>query len=327
MANIKTTYLGLKLENPLLVASCSLSKSVDKIKKIADAGAGGVIVKSLFEEQMDSETREIEEYITPSWHTEAYDYVRNMGMQLGPTGYVDLIEKAKSAVTIPIIASLNCISPKWWSEYAKKLENAGADALELNIAYLPVDVKRPAQEVESLYYTIVEKVIATAGIPLAVKIGPYFSSMASFAKGLTERGVGALVMFNRFYQTDIDVEAMKLTPGYRFSTPDEVTLPLRWIALLAEEIECEFSATTGVHSGFDIVKYLLAGAQTVQACSVLYQKGLDQIRPMLETLSAWMDRKGFTRIEDFRGKLSRSQGEKPELWERLQYIQALVGIE
>ncbi len=326
MADLKTTYLGLSFKNPLLVASCSLSKSVDGIRKIADAGAGGAVIKSLFEEQIDRETRELEAQIGSSWHTEARDYVRNMGMELGPNAYLKLVEKARKAVSIPLIASLNCVTPRWWTEYACKLENAGADALELNIAYLPVDARKSGAEVESLYLDILDSVKGILKIPVAVKIGPHFSSLAHFSKSLAEHGAKALVLFNRFYQPDIDINGMKLSPGYTFSGPAEMALPLRWIALLSGRISCEFSATTGIHEGADIIKCLLAGARTVQVGSALYEKGLKHIRTMLGAVEAWMVQKNFTSVEGFRGLLSK-KGEAPELWERLQYIQALVGIE
>lgn len=327
MGDLKTTYMGLTLNNPIIVSSCSLSNSIDGVRKIASAVAGCVVLKSLFEEQMDLETRDIGQYIGHSWHTEAFDYVRNMGMQLGPNDYLKLIEDAKKAVSIPVIASLNCISPRWWSEYAKKLENAGADGLELNIAYLPVDSERDSREVENIYYQIVEKIKEVVNIPVAVKIGPYFSSLAQFAGELTRRGADGLVLFNRFYQIDVDIETITLKSGHRLSKPEEITLPLRWIALLSDRIQCDLAGSTGVHDGAGVVKILLAGAKAVQVCSTLYKNGLEEIGKILDYLAAWMEEHKFESIEQFRGKASKSQVEKPELWERLQYIKALVGFE
>jgi dihydroorotate dehydrogenase (fumarate) len=327
MSSLKTTYMGLELRNPLLVASCSLSKSVDGIRKMEDAGAGGVILKSLFEEQIDKETRDIEQYIDHTWHTEAMDYVRNMGMELGPGDYLRLLESAKKSVSIPVIASLNCVSPRWWSEYARKLQNAGADALELNIAYMPSSPGRTSDQVEQLYCQIIEYVKSEIDLPVAVKIGPYFTALSSFAEALVNRGADALVLFNRFYQVDIDVDKMALVPGYRFSAPEEITIPLRWLALLSTTVECHLSATTGVHDSAAVIKMILAGATTVQVCSTLYQKGMDQIGILLKGLESWMAKHNFGSPDDFRGRLGREQAEHPELWDRLQYIKALVGIE
>lgn len=325
--DIKTTYMGLKLKNPIIVASCGLSKSVDSIRKLVDAGAGCIVLKSLFEEQVVAETREIEKYVGPSWHTEALDYIRNYGIQLGPREYLNLIEDAKKVVSIPLIASLNCISSNWWIEYAKKLENSGADGLELNIAFVTNNPKRDSKEVESLYYDIVERIKQQVTIPIAIKLGPYFSSLAHFTQGLVQRGVQGLVLFNRFYQVDFDIDKMELVPGSRYSSPDEISLPIRWIALLSAIMECDFSASTGIHDGAGVIKLLLAGAKTVQVCSTLYQNGLERIGQILEDLQAWMKKQNFESLDSFRGKLSRLESDQPERFDRLQYIKAIVGIE
>ena len=327
MSDLTTKYMGLDLQNPIAVASCSLSKNGDGIKRIADAGAGAVILKSLFEEQIQAETQEVEQYIGPTWHTEAYDYVKNMGMQLGPNEYLKLIENAKKQVTIPVIASLNCVSARWWAEYAKKLEKAGADGLELNISFLPSDPQRDSREVEKLYYKALDSVKYTVNIPIAVKLGPYFSSLANLSHELFRRGASALVFFNRFYQVDIDIEKMVFSSGSRFSSTEEMSLPLRWIALLSDRIGCDFAATTGVYDAKGVIKMLLVGATVVQLCSTLYVNGLERISEILKELSDWMKKHEFESVDQFRGKLSREQSEKPELLERLQYIKALVGVE
>ncbi|MBN2415216.1 dihydroorotate dehydrogenase-like protein [bacterium] len=324
---VSTEYLGLTLRNPLIAASCSLSKDLDGIKKLADSGVGAIVLKSLFEEQMDMETRDIEQYIGPAWHTEARDYVRNMGMQLGPRQYVDLVKKAKSAVSIPVIASLNCISENWWYEYAHKLEVAGADALELNIGFLPGSPGQSGREVEETYFRIVENVKATCAIPFAVKLGFHFSALPWFAWQLADKGAGALVLFNRFYQADIDIDAMKLRAGNRLSGPEESHLPLRWISLLYGKIGAGLSASTGAHSAAEVIKLLLAGACTVQLCSTLYKNSLTRVQEIIDGLQAWMSEHSFSSISDFRGLLSHEKMDDPGLWERLQYIKALVGIE
>jgi len=325
--DLTTTYMGLKLKNPIIVASSGLSKSLDGIRKLADAGAGAIVIKSLFEEQVVAETNEIEKYINSGSHTEALDYIRNYGTQHSASEYLNLIEEAKKVVSIPIIASLNCISSKEWIEYAKKLENSGADGLELNIAFLTNDPKRNSEEVESLYYDIVEKITKQISIPVAIKLGPYFSSLAHFTQGLHRRGVNGIVLFNRFYQMDFDIDKMELVSGSRFSSPKEISLPLYWISMLSSAIECDFSASTGIHDGASAIKLILAGAQTVQLCTTLYQNKLTRIGQVLEDIENWMKKHNFESLDSFRGKLSRSESDHPEQFDRLQYIKAIVGIE
>ena len=319
--------MGLQLKNPIIVASCGLSKSLDGIHRLVDAGAGCIVLKSLFEEQMVAETREIEKYVDPSSHTEALDYIRNYGMQLGPKEYLNLIEDAKKVVSVPLIASLNCVSSNWWIEYAKDLENSGADGLELNIVFIANDPNRDCKEVESRYYNTVERIKQQVKIPVAIKIGPYFSSLAHLTQGMIRRGVQGMVLFNRFYRVDIDIDKVELVRGTRFSSPDEISLPLRWVALLSPAVECDFSASTGIHDSAGVIKLLLAGAKTVQLCSTLYQNGLERIGQILEELQTWMKKRNFESLDAFRGKLSRLGSAQPEMFDRLQYIKAIVGIE
>jgi dihydroorotate dehydrogenase (fumarate) len=327
MADLSTRYMGLALNNPLIVASSSLTKSVDGVVKCADAGAGALVLKSLFEEQIAVEAEEMESNLWLYGHTEAFEYVSKMAMPLGPRDYLKLIRESKSAVSIPVIASLNCISPRWWTDFARQIEGAGADAIELNIAIMPSDPDRTAQEIEAVYLDIVESLKGSINIPIAVKIGPYFTSVARMAGELCDRGVAALVLFNRFYQLDIDIAKHELAPGLRFSSPDEISLPLRWMALLAGRVDCDLAASTGVHGGAGMVKQLLAGATAIQVCSVLYEKGVDHIGTIISEMEAWMAENRFGKIDDFRGKLSRKATDKPELYERLQYIKTFVGIE
>ncbi len=327
MADLSTKYMGLELRNPFVVASCRLSASVDGVRRCADAGAGAVVLKSLFEEQIDVDTRELEAQSWLSGHTEAFEYVRAMGMALGPREYVALIEGAKKAVDIPIIASLNCVEGRWWREYAAQIAAAGADGVELNISLLPVDPRRTAAEIERHFYEVVEQVRSEVKLPLAVKIGPYFTSLPHVAHELTERGAAALVLFNRFYQMDIDVERMAVVAGNRLSAPEELHLPLRWIALLAGRVEADLAASTGVHDGKGALKAFLAGATVVQLCSTLYKNGLTQIGRVREEVESWLQARGHQSLAEIRGLLSQERSEKPELYERLQYIKALTGIE
>jgi len=327
MSDLKTKYMGLELRNPVIVASSRLTKDIDGLKKLEDAGAGGLVLKSLFEEQIIMEKEELESQVMPASHTEAYDYVSRLSMELGPKEYIRLIEDAKKSISIPVIASLNCVSAGWWIDYAKQLESAGADGLELNIGFIGYTTKHVSGDIEKVYYNIVQKVHEAVSLPIAVKVGSSFTSLPWFADQLSKRGCKALVLFNRYYSLDFDIEKMKVVPGNPLSTPLEMSLPLRWIALLYGRVECDLSATTGVHSGADVVKQLLAGASAVQICSVLYKKGPKYIETILQEIETWMKSNKFDVIDDFRGRLSQEESDEPAAYERLQYIKALVGIE
>jgi dihydroorotate dehydrogenase (fumarate) len=327
MADLTTKYMGLELRNPLIVASCSLVNSVEGVQRCADAGAGAVVLKSLFEEQIEADTREIQKHVWLSGHTEAYDYVRRIGIETGEADYLILLEKAKKSVSVPVIASINCVTADWWADYAKKLESAGADGVELNTAILPSDPRHSSNDIEELYYNILEGVSASVQIPIAVKIGPYFTSLASVAQTLCAKGASALVLFNRFYQLDINIDKLNLVPGYRFSTPEEINVSLRWISLLAGRVKCDLAATTGVHDAPGFIKQLLAGASAVQICSTLYKHGIGHIAQILSTVEQWMKKHQFESVAQFQGRLSQKESEQPESYERLQYVKALVGIE
>jgi dihydroorotate dehydrogenase (fumarate) len=327
MADLSTTYMGLELQNPLVVASCSLSKTIDGVRSCADAGAGAIVLKSLFEEQIRAEMEQMGQYTSVMWHTEAIEYVENMGMALGPREYLELIAEAKRTVSIPVIASLNCVSPDVWIEYTKRIVNAGADAIELNVSLMPSNPKQKSDDIEQVLYRIVLAVTESVDVPVAVKIGPFYTSVSRVANGLHQNGAKALVLFNRFYQLDIDIEKLELAPGYRFSAPEEMSVPLRWITLLAGRTELDLAACTGIHDAAGVIKQLLAGATVIQLCSTLYLNGVKQIAPIREGLEQWMDQHGFDSIERFRGKLSQMESDEPELFERLQYIRALVGID
>ncbi len=327
MADLTTRYMGLELRNPLIVASCSLVNSVEGVQRCADAGAGAVVLKSLFEEQIEADTREIQKHVWLSGHTEAYDYVRRIGIEAGEQDYLSLLERTKKAVSIPVIASINCVTADWWADYARKLEAAGADGVELNIAVLPSDPRHSSNEIEKLYFDIVEGVRKNVTVPIAVKIGPYFTSLASVAEALCARGASALVLFNRFYQLDINIDKLNLVPGYRFSTPEEINVSLRWISLLAGRVKCDLAATTGVHDAPGFIKQLLAGAAAVQICSTLYKHGIGHIAQILSNVEQWMKRHQFESVAHFQGKLSQKESEQPESYERLQYVKALVGFE
>jgi len=351
MSDLTTTYMGLSLPNPLVVASSSLSGSVEGVKRCAEAGAGAVVLKSLFEEQISHETGQLSQYAEYASHYEASQYLQGYGMELGPREYLKLVEDSRKAVDIPVIASLNCFTTERWADYARKLEAAGASAIELNVGLMPNETDQEGTAIEQRYFRILHDVKSRVEIPVAMKVGPYFSSFANFAEKLCRdraegpdytvgwcgpgkssgeivwRGADALVLFNRFYQLDIDVEKMKLVAGNPYSTSAEIHTSLRWISLLAGKINCDLAATTGVHNGRDVIKQLLAGAQVVQLCSTLYKNGNEQIGQILEEIRDWMARHQFERLDDFRGRLSQARSSNPRGHERLQYIKLFVGIE
>lgn len=327
MTKLNTKYMGLELKNPIIVGSCGIVGNADGVKRCCEAGAGAVVLKSLFEEQIFADKEEIEKYSMPSWHSEAFEYINNIGMSLGPQNYTKLIEDSKKSVDIPIIASLNCVSSKGWLKYAKQIEKAGADALEINMATINKGHLYDAAMIEDEFISIIENLKSQLNIPIAIKIGPHFSSLPHFTQLLKGAGADAVVIFNRFYQFDIDIDEMKIIAGGKYSSPEEINLSLRWVAILSGLLKCDISATRGIHDANGVIKQLLAGAKTVQICSTLYINGLDIISEILEDISKWMNAKGYKSLDDFQGILSQKQSDKPELYHRLQYIKALVGIE
>lgn len=326
MADLQTKYLGLDLKNPIVVSSSNLTASVEKVVECEKAGAGAVVLKSLFEEQIRADTDQMMEGVDSLQYAEAFDYLTKTGEHHYIDEYLTLLEQAKSKVSIPVIASLNCVSSGSWIDYAERLEKLGADALELNVFVLPAGIRTPGKEIEQVYIDVCRRVRKKISIPFALKIGSHFSGLANMVKNLKDEGTAGFVLFNRFYQPDVDIEEMSIVPAKILSAPEEMGLSLRWIALLAGEIEADFSAATGIHDGKSIVKQLLVGAQTVQLCSVLYQNGIDYLGTMLNVVTEWMDRHNFSSIDQFRGRLSREQSENPEIFERAQYVKALVGI-
>jgi len=327
MADLSVTYMSLPLKNPIIVSSSSLTQSVGGVRQCEEAGAGAVVLKSLFEEQIEWDIQQAESETSLLAHTEAHDYVHQTALHLSHGKYLSLIKEAKQAVSIPVIASLNCIRSDWWTNYAVKMAEAGADGIELNISIMPTYLMETASDVETTYIRIVESVREKIDLPIAVKIGPYFTSLPNMAHALARVGADSLALFHRFCQFDIDIDNMSLKHGYRFSTPQDIHVPLRWIAILSSQAECELAATAGIYDGEAVIKHLLAGAQVVQVCSVLYQKGLDRIGEMLRDLEEWMFEYGFGTIEDFRGKMSMELEGKPEFYQRLQYIRVFSGVE
>ncbi|MBO4567365.1 MAG: dihydroorotate dehydrogenase-like protein [Bacteroidales bacterium] len=318
--NLTTSYLGLKLKNPIVVGSSTFTGTVDGIVKCAKAGAGAVVLKSLFEEQILSDIKKEEGYTDIYTHNVDADlYMKTFLRGNEIAIYTNLIREAKKAVDIPIIASINCADKGEWMSFAKELQNAGADALELNIAVSPFDKDVASKVIEDEVVNIFNEVKKTVSIPVSVKLGDHFTNIGNLAFRLSMAGAAGLVLFNRFYNPTIDIENIKVVPGSALSVEEENGNTLRWISLLAAQgIPCCLSASTGVHSAEDVVRQILAGASSVQVCSVLYKKGIDFVANMLEGMEKWMAKHNFNSISDFKGKCSASADVK--VFERLQYL-------
>jgi dihydroorotate dehydrogenase (fumarate) len=344
MISLQTSYLGLKLKNPLIAGSCGLTNSLSNIKELANKGVGAVVIKSLFEEQINvdtekvikSEKGEVKKFTQASdrlfgkriyEYDEAYSYIYDFAKRETLEKYLDFLTETKKTVDIPIIASINCVSNQDWHSFSKKIQQAGADALELNIYILPSDFRRNAEDNEKVYYDIIKEIRNYVTIPLSVKTGYYFSALAQSLQKLSLSGIKGLVLFNRPYNTDIDIENIKLSHGNIYSLESEYNHILRWISILSGRVKCDISATTGIHNYEAVVKQLLAGANTVQLVSVLYNKGFDVIPEILRKLTDWMQRHNFETIDSFRGKLSKTNLENPAAIERVQFMKLYSGIE
>lgn len=323
MKDLTTSYLGLELKNPIIAGSCGLTGTLDGIVSMEQHGAGAVVIKSIFEEEILLEVKErmSEAKKNPmiySGLSETLDYI-DLHIREDRLGdFLQLIQDAKKAVSIPIIASINCLSDEDWTHFTRRMEEAGADALELNIFLNPADFKN--QEFDRAYFRIIEKVLKTVKIPVAVKISKYFTRLGLSVKALSETGVSGLVMFNRFYSPDIDIEKMELAAPQMFSSSDEMHETLRWIAIMSERVTCNLAASTGIHTGEDVIKMLLAGATAIQLVSTLYKNGPEQINRILTELNDWMSNQGFNSLEQFRGKISRKYGADPAAFERMQFM-------
>jgi len=318
MVNLSTRYLGLDIKTPLIVSSSGLTGSVEKIQKLEELGVGAVVLKSLFEEQIRFEAGT---QLKNGDYPEAYDYITGYSKMNSVEEYLKLIEQAKKSIKIPVIASLNCISSDEWVSFAKNIENAGADALELNIFFMASRKELSAEKIEDLYYDLVVKIKNVTRLPIAVKMGSQFTNLAAMVNNLYLRGASGVVLFNRFYEPDMDIENMQLTSSDVFSSPSDIRLSLRWVGILSDKIEnIDIAASTGVHDGKAVIKQILAGAKAVQVCSVLYKKGEEHVKVMLGEIEAWMTGKGYNSIDEFRGKLSYRQIPDPSMYERSQFM-------
>jgi dihydroorotate dehydrogenase (fumarate) len=328
MANLKTNYLGYELKSPVIVGSCGLNNSIENLKSIEKAGAGAVVLKSLFEEQIiEEKVKAATQGIYTSFHPEAMEYISQMSMNFGPEDYLKLIRKAKNELTIPVIASINCISKEYWIEFAKKIENAGADDIELNISHIVHDVETTANDITDNYLETFRAVKDNVSIPVSVKMGQNYTNVARMVKLIENYGAKGVVLFNRFYQVDIDIETLELVPGYIRSSRKDITEAVRWVSIISSKTDMDIAGSRGVKDGADAVKLILAGADAVQVVSTLYKNGIDYISKINQEIADWMDKKGFNTIEEFKGKLNQKNISDPKAWEREQYIKALVGVE
>lgn len=318
--------MGLQLKTPLVVSANPLSEKLENILRMEDAGAGAVVLFSLFEEQIRQESAHLENVlkVTSNSFSEASDFFPDMEeYAVNSNQYLEVIRKAKERVDIPIIASLNGITSEGWTEYALDIERAGADALEVNVYFIPADLRLTGLEVENRYIDILKLLRKTIKLPIAVKLNPYFSSLGHFANQLTNEGADALVLFNRFYQPDFDIDNLTVLPNLEFSHPAEIRLPLLWIAILYGRLPISLAATTGVHGAKELIKYLLAGADVGMVASALYRHGIPWIKDILDDLKWYMQEMGFSSLQAFRGSMSQQHIADPTAYERSNYIKIL----
>ena len=330
MIDTTTTYLGLKLRSPLVASASPLSRDIDGICRLEDAGASAVVLYSLFEEQLHQEEADLDYHLhagTNSFAESLSYFPQPSEFQTGPEGYLNHIRKAKSASSIPIIASLNGSTLGGWTKFAAEIERAGADAIECNIYYIPTDPKLTAEDIEKNYVEIVRAVKSTITIPVAVKLSPFFSNMANMAQRLDAAGADALVLFNRFYQPDIDLEELELRPNVLLSTPQALRLPLTWVGILYGRVKANLAATGGVHGAEDVVKLLMVGANVTMLCSSLMRHGVNHLRHVERELREWMEEHEYESVAQMQGSMSQLRCPDPGAFERAQYMRAVKGMQ
>lgn len=322
MVDLNTDFLGLKLKNPLIVGSSGLTDEIKKLKEIEQAGAGAVVLKSLFEEEIIAEMEEAMHRMTgrPFVYPETFDYMDQEDDEDTLRKYLGLVKEAKNELHIPVIASINCVSSQKWTYFAKEIENAGADALELNLFILPTDFERSAAENEQLYFDIVEEVLKVTRLPVLLKISYYASNLGQMIQKLSNTGIKGLTLFNRFYSPDFNLETYQVVSTNVLSQPSDLSVSLRWIAVMADRVNCDLAASTGVHDGEALIKQILAGADAVQVVSTLYKHGIGYIGQILDDMKRWMEHEGYKSVSDFRGKMSQARSSNPAAYERLQFM-------
>ncbi len=322
MANLSTTYMGLKLRNPLIIASSGLTENIDDIVEFEARGAGAVVIKSIFEEEIIAKAHDNLNRMQASGfiYPETMEYFDYDSMEDPISNYLEFLRKVKKETSIPILASINCVTAEGWIDFARRIEDTGVDGLELNVFALPSDPNRTSEQNEQVYFDIAERVTGMVKIPVAMKVGYYHGALANFLVRLSETPIKGLVLFNRFYNPDFDINTLEFVPTSVFSTPAELSTSLRWVAILSGRLSCDIAASTGVHDGNAMVKQLLAGAKAVQACSTFYRNGKEQTTFMIRQLEDWMNQNGYKAIEDFIGKMSQKKTYNPAAFERVQFM-------
>lgn len=329
MADLSTTYMGLSLRNPLIAASSGLTDNIDNLKRFDKCGVSAVVLKSLFEEEiiLEKEIRlakmSSSGFIYPET-LEFYDYLDDADRE-STHQYLELVKKAKKELSIPVIPSINCVTAEQWTFFPRELELAGADALELNVFIMPSDLRRSKAENEQVYFDIIHEVTTQVKIPVSLKISFYFSDLAIMIKKLSETPIKGLVLFNRFYNPDIDIETMEVTASSVISSPSDLATSLRWTAIMYKHVSCDLCASTGVHTGSDMVKMLLSGSTAVQSASTFYKNGADYASGMISELENWMDKNDYSSINDFKGRMSQHETENPAAFQRVQFMKYFRG--
>ncbi len=327
--DLSTRYLGLNLRTPLVPSASPLSEDIGNVKRMEDAGAGAIVLHSLFEEQLTRESDALKQHLAYGTESfaEAQTYLPEPEeFAVGPEEYLNHIRKTKEAVKIPVIASLNGTTIGGWIDFARKVQQAGADAVELNIYLIPTDMDRTAAEVEQTYLDILKAVKGVVSLPVAVKLHPYFSSMPNMAKRLDQAGANGLVLFNRFYQPDMDLETLEVKTNVLLSTPQAMRLPLRWIAILYDRIKADLAATSGIHDASDVLKVLMAGADVAMMCAALYRNGIDHLRKVVVGMCEWMEEHDYESVRQLQGSMSQKYCSDPMAFERAQYMRAILSF-
>jgi len=330
MVDLTTTYLGLQLKNPVVASASPISKKLSGIRSLEDAGASAVVMYSLFEEQIVHESLALDHYLNQGTesYAESVTYFPDLGhYNVGPEDYLELIHKAKQAVNIPVIGSLNGYSTGGWVEYAKKIEQAGADALELNVYYLPTDLNLTSQELEQSYIDLVKDVKSQVHIPLAIKLNPYFTALPNLCGKLVQAGANGLVLFNRFLQPDLDIETLEVTPNLMLSSSSELRLPLRWVAILYGRVQADLALTSGVHTAQDVLKSMMAGANVTMLASALLKNGVNHIAQILADMQSWMETYEYQSVQQMKGSMSQQAVADPSTFERANYMKALTSFD
>ena len=322
--DLSTTYMGLRLPNPFIVSSCKLTGNITDIRKCLDSGAGAIVLKSLFEEQLIANSSKLMDQDPKYfWYPEAVEYINAHSKEYGVNQYLDLISAAKKHAVVPIIASINCVTASTWPQFAKSLVNAGADGIELNIAIMPTQAMKSSDEIEKIYVDIVRAVRENVDVPIAVKLGPLFTNIIEMISNLCHAGMNGAVLFNRFYRPDIDLEYEIVKAPNFLSAPEEMGQPLRLISLLSPKVKCSIAGNTGIHDAEGAIKMLLVGASAVQVCSTLYKNGIGYLDTMIHEMGKWMESKGYNSIDDFKGNIIKYQ-ENALAFERLQFLKSVL---